>query len=240
LIYVKVSSSINREILASHERRAAMDDKQLQQCVLDELEFEPSIDAAHIGVAVDSGIVTLTGHVTSYAEKTAAERAARRVKGVRAIAQEIEVRYPSDKKTSDDEIAKRALAILKWDAMIPNDAVKVTVQKGWVTLAGDVSWQYQKKAAEDAVRKLSGVTGVTNTILIKPMVYASDIKRKIEDALTRHAQVEAQAIRVEVRDGNKVSLEGKVDNWEQREAVESAAWSVPGVQSVDDRVTIAW
>jgi osmotically-inducible protein OsmY len=217
-----------------------MDDKQLQQCVLDELEFEPSIDAAHIGVAVDSGVVTLTGHVTSYAEKTAAERAARRVKGVRAIAQEIEVRYPSDKKTSDDEIAKRALNILKWDAMIPNDAVKVTVQKGWVTLAGDVSWQYQKKAAEDAVRKLSGVTGVSNSVSIKPMVFASDIRKKIEDALTRHAQVEAQAIRVNIRGGSKVLLEGMVDNWEEREAVENAAWSVPGVQSVDNRVTIAW
>jgi hyperosmotically inducible protein len=109
-----------------------------------------------------------------------------------------------------------------------------------VTLAGDLSWQYQKKAAEDAVRKLSGVTGVSNVISITPMVFASDIKKKIQEALARHAQVEAQAIRVEVRDGNKVSLEGKVDNWEQREAVENAAWSVPGVQSVDDRVTIAW
>jgi osmotically-inducible protein OsmY len=217
-----------------------MDERQLRKCVLDELEFEPSIDATNIGVAVDDGVVTLTGHVYSYAEKIAAERAARRVKGVRAIAQEIEVRYPSDKKTSDDEIAKRALNILKWDAMIPNDAVKVTVQKGWVTLAGDLSWQYQKKAAEDAVRKLSGVTGVSNIISIKPMVFASDIKKRIQEALTRHAQVEAQAIRVEVWDGNKVSLEGKVDNWEQREAVENAAWSVPGVQSVDDRVTIAW
>jgi osmotically-inducible protein OsmY len=215
-----------------------MDAKQVRQNVLDELEFEPSINATNIGVAVEKGVVTLTGHVLSYAEKLAAERATRRVKGVHAIAQEIEVRYASDKKTADDEIAKRVLAVLKWDAMIPQDAVKVTVQKGWVTLAGEVNWQYQKNAAEDAVWKLLGVTGVTNSISIKPTASVSDIKKKIEGALARHAHIEAQAIRVNVRDGNKVSLEGKVDSWDEREAVEKAAWSVAGVQSVDDRLTI--
>jgi osmotically-inducible protein OsmY len=215
-----------------------MDDKQLQQSVLDELEFEPSIDAAHIGVAVENGVVTLTGHVSSYAEKTVAEQATRRVKGVHAIAQEIEVRYPSDKKTADDEIAKRALKVLEWNSIIPQNTVEVTVQKGWVTLAGDVTWQFQRKAAEDAVRKLSGVTGVVNSISIKPTVNASNIKQKIEDALTRHAHVEAHAIRVNVWDGNKVSLEGKVDSWDEREAVQNAAWSVAGVQWVDDRLTI--
>jgi osmotically-inducible protein OsmY len=215
-----------------------MDDRRLKQEVLDELDFDPSIDAANIGVSVDDGVVTLTGHVSSYVEKSAAEQAARRVKGVRAVAQEIEVRYPSDKKTSDDEIAKRALSIIKWDAQIPQDAVQVTIQKGWVTLTGQVSWQYQKKAAEDAVRKLSGVIGVINNISLKPAVTTSDIKSKIEDALTRRAQLEAGAIRVDVLDGNRVKLQGKVDCWEQREAVESAAWSVAGVQSVDDRLTI--
>ncbi len=216
-----------------------MDDKLVREDVLDELEFDPSIDATNIGVAVDDGVVTLTGHVSSFAEKTAAECATRRVKGVRAIAQEIEVRYPSEKKTADDEIAKRALTVLNWGAMIPQDAVKVTVQKAWVTLTGEVNWQYQKKAAEDAIRKLSGVTGVSNCISIKPQtVDVSDIKKQIEDALARHAQIEAQAIRVDVRDGNKVSLQGKVDSWEEREAVENAAWSVAGVQSVDDRLTI--
>jgi osmotically-inducible protein OsmY len=216
-----------------------MDDKLVREDVLDELEFDPSVDATNIGVAVDEGVVTLTGHVSSYAEKTAAECAARRVRGVRAIAQEIEVRYPSEKKALDDEIAKRALTVLNWDAMIPQDAVKVTVQKGWVTLTGEVNWQYQKEAAVDAVRKLSGVTGVHDCISIKPQtVHVSDIKKKIEDALARHAQIEAEAIRVDIRDGNKVSLQGKVDSWEEREAVESAAWSVAGVQSVDDRLTI--
>ena len=123
-----------------------MDAKQLRQNVLDELEFEPSVDAANIGVIANDGVVTLTGHVSSYAEKLAAERAVRHVKGVRAIAQEIEVRYPSDKKTADDEIAKRALSVLKWYATIPQNAVKVTVQRGWITLAGEVDWQYQRRS----------------------------------------------------------------------------------------------
>lgn len=182
--------------------------------------------------------MTLTGHVTSFAEKVAAEHAAGRVKGVRAIAQEIEVRYPSDRKTADEEIAKRALSILKWDALVPHDSVKVTVQKGWVTLSGELVWHYQKKAAETSVRKLSGVTGVTNGIVIKPTVYASDVKKRIEDALARNAHVEGQAIRVNVREGNQVSLEGMVDSWDDREVVKTAAWSVPGVQSVEDRLIV--
>jgi len=215
-----------------------MGDKQLRQNVLDELEFEPSVDAAHIGVAVDDGVVTLSGHVSSYFEKLAAEQAVRKIKGVRAIAQEIEVRYPSDKKTADDEIAKRALSVIEWHAMIPQGAVKVTVQKGLVILAGEVSWQYQKKTAEDAVRKLSGITGVINNISLKPTASVSDVKKKIEGALARHAHIEADAIRVNVRDGSKVMIEGKVESWEQREAVEDAVWSVAGVQSVDDRLTI--
>ena len=215
-----------------------MNSKQLRQTIIDELEFEPRVDAATIGVAVENGVVTLSGHVPSYAAKLAAERAARRVKGVQAIAQEIEVRYASDKKTADDEIAKRAVSIIKWDAMTPSDTIQATVQKGWVTLSGEVEWQYQRKAAEDAVRRLSGVTGVFNSITLKPTVNVPDIKKKIEDALSRHAKVEAQAIRVTVRDGNKVSLEGKVESWDEREAVEDAAWSVAGVQSVDDRLTI--
>jgi len=215
-----------------------MNSKQLRQTVIDELEFEPRVDAATIGVAVENGVVTLSGHVPSYAAKLSAERAARRVKGVHAIAQEIEVRYASDKNTADDEIAKRAISIIKWDAMTPANAIQVTVQKGWVTLSGEVEWQYQRKAAEDAVRRLSGVNGVFNSITLKPTVNVPDIKKKIEDALSRHAKVEAQAIRVTVRDGNKVSLEGKVESWDERQAVEDAAWSAAGVQSVDDRLTI--
>jgi osmotically-inducible protein OsmY len=213
-----------------------MSELQLRQDVVDELEFEPSVDAAHIGVAVDKGVVTLTGHVASYAEKQAAIAAVRRVKGVRAIAEEIEVRYPFDKKTSDDEIAQRAIDILGWDTMVPSDAIQAMVHNGWVTLTGSVDWYYQKKHAEEDVRKLSGVRGVTNTIEIKPSAQAEDVKRKIEEALKRHAEIEASAIQVTVRERNKVILEGKVGSWDERHAVENAAWSAPGVKSVEDRM----
>ncbi|MCZ7656837.1 MAG: BON domain-containing protein [Xanthobacteraceae bacterium] len=214
-----------------------MDDKELRQHVIDELDFEPSIDATHIGVTVDDGVVTLTGHVSNYLERYAVECAARRVKGVRGIAQDLEVRGPRELRTSDDEIAKRALAVLEWDAAIPREAVMVTVQKGWVTLSGTVDWHYQRRAAEDAVRKLRGVTSVTNQIAIRPQVSAADIKARIEDALKRHALVEANAVKVTVRD-DKVSLEGVVDSWSEREAIAQAAWSVAGVTAVDDRLAV--
>ena len=181
---------------------------QLRENVVDELEYEPSIDAAHIGVAADKGLVTLTGHVASYAEKQAAIAAVRRVKGVRAIAEEIEVRYPYQ-KTPDDEIAKRAIDILAWDTMVPSESIQIMVHDGWVTLTGSVDWHYQKKHAEEDVRRLSGVRGVTNAVEIKPSVQPEDIKRKIEEALKRHAEIEANAIRVTVREGNKVVLEGR-------------------------------
>lgn len=214
-----------------------MSELQLRQDILDELEFEPRVNAAHIGVAVEKQVVTLTGHVSSYDEKLQTVQAVRRVKGVRAIAEEIEVRFLNDKKTSDDEIAKRAVDILEWDTLVPS--VQITVRDGWVTLTGDVDWYYQKTAAGDDVRKLSGVRGVINNIAIKPRVLAQDVKRKIEDALKRNAEVEAKAIRISVQDGNKVLLEGKVQNWDERHAVESAAWSAPGVNSVEDRLAIA-
>ena len=216
-----------------------MNDLSLRSDVLDELEFEPSVDAANIGVAADKGVVTLSGHVASYAEKTATLAAVRRVTGVRGIADEIEVRYPSHKKTSDDEIAKRALDILRWDATLPADTMRVLVRDGWITLTGKVNWYYQKKNADDDVRKLSGVHGVINNIEIAPSVQASNIKQKIEDALKRHAEVEAKGINVIVQNGNKVVLEGKVDNWDERVAVETAAWSAPGVASVEDNLKIA-
>jgi osmotically-inducible protein OsmY len=218
--------------------RAIMSAIRLRQDILDELEFEPSVNAAHIGVAVEGGVVTLSGHVGSYAEKMAAVAAARRVRGVQAIADEIEVRYPSDKKSGDDEIAKRAVDILAWDTMVPSGSIQVTVRNGWVTLSGNVDWFYQKKTAEDDVRKLTGVHGVVNNIAIKPHAKADDIKRKIEDALKRHAEVEAKAIRVTVRDKDRVLLEGTVDNWNERYAIENAAWSAAGVSSVEDRLTV--
>jgi len=162
-----------------------------------------------------------------------------RIKGVLAIADEIEVRYLSDKKTSDDEIAKRAVDILRWDTMVPSGSIQVTVRDGWVTLTGSVDWYYQKMNAEQDVRKLSGVHGLIDRIEIKPHVQAEDVKRKIEDALKRHAEIEANAIRVTVQENNKVLLEGKVDNWDARNAAEVAAWSAPGVKSVEDHLTIS-
>jgi osmotically-inducible protein OsmY len=218
---------------------ANMTDSQLRQDIIDELEFDPSFSGEHIGVAVDKNVVTLTGHVTSYAEKLAAIAAARRVKGVHAIAENIEVRYSYQNKTADDPIAKRASDILNWDVVVPADGVDVLVQDGWVTLSGNVDWYYQRTAAEDDIRKLSGVRGVTNKITIKPRIDTANVKSKIESALKRHAEVEARAIRVTVQNGNKVVLEGKVDNWDERRAAENAAWSAAGVAFVEDRLTIA-
>jgi osmotically-inducible protein OsmY len=216
-----------------------MSDTSLRQDIIDELDFEPSVNAAHIGVAVDDGVVTLSGHVCSYAEKMAAERAARRVKGVHAIAQEIEVRYSSDKKTADDEIAGRALAILRWNTVIPPDSVQIRVQDGWVTLTGEVDWQFQRIAAESQIRRLSGVAGLMNSITIKPHAQTADIKTKIEEALKRSAEVEARNIRVSRIGDTRIALEGTVHDWQEREAVTNAAWSAPGVLSVEDRLTIA-
>lgn len=214
-----------------------MDDKVLRQNIIDELDFEPSINAANIGVAVENGVVTLTGHVGSYVEKIAAERVVERVKGVKAIAQEIEVRYPDQPKRSDDEIAKRALNILHWSVQVPDDAIHVKVQKGWITLTGTVEWQYQRLAAESAVRKLTGIVGVSNLIEIKPKIEAEDVRQKILDSLKRHAELEAESIKVTV-ENNKVTLEGKVKAWYERNLAERAAWSAPGVKEVEDRLTL--
>jgi osmotically-inducible protein OsmY len=214
-----------------------MDDKTLRQFIIDELDFEPSIDAANIGVAVEKGVVTLTGHVANYGEKIAAERTVQRVKGVRAIAQEIEVRFSNQPKRSDDEIAQRALDILKWSVQLPAESIQVKVEQGWITLTGAVEWQYQKQAAESAIRKLRGIRGVSNAIEIKPLVAASDVHRKIMDSLKRNAEVEADSIRVVV-DNGKVILEGKVKACYERNLAERAAWSAPGVKEVEDRLSI--
>jgi osmotically-inducible protein OsmY len=214
-----------------------MSDKTLRQAVMDELEWEPSIGAQHIGVAVEDGVVTLTGHVGSYIERLAAEKAVKRVKGVRAIAEEIEVRFPSDKKTSDDQIAKRALDVIAWDSTIPKDKIQIKVQNGFVTLTGEVDWFYQRDDAEAAVRKLTGVKGLSNEIKVKPQVRGTDIKQRIETALKRNAEVEADAIKVTVQDG-RVILDGKVKAWYERELAERTAWSAPGVISVEDRISI--
>jgi len=215
-----------------------MQDTTLRQNILDELEFEPSIDAANIGVAVDDGIVTLTGHVLTYWEKTTAENVVSRIKGVKGIAGEIEVRPAGAHVTADDEIARRAVHSIEWNVSIPRDRVQVKVHQGLVTLTGKLEWQFQKNAVADAVRGLAGVKGVSNNIEVTPRPSVGDIKRRIEDALKRDAGLEAQTIRVNVLDG-KVTLEGRVKAWSERQTAERAAWSTPGVTAVEDRISIS-
>jgi osmotically-inducible protein OsmY len=212
-------------------------DHKLRQDVLDELDFEPSVNAVHIGVSVHDGIVTLNGFVPSYAEKLAAERAARRVFGVKAIAEEIEVRLPSDKKTADDEIAKRAVDILKWRVGVPADHISVKVEKGIVTLDGEVDWQFQRAQAEHALHTLTGVAGVASLIRVKSRAQVPEIKEKIQNALRRSAELDASHVTVRA-EGGKVILGGKVHAWFERDLAEQAAWSAPGVTEVQDRIEV--
>jgi osmotically-inducible protein OsmY len=213
------------------------DDRVLQRHVIDALDFEPSVKAAHIGVSVRDGVVTLSGHVDSFAEKFAAERTARQVNGVRAVAEEIEVRLASDKKLGDDEIAARAARLLHWDVSVPDDRIAVKVEHGIVTLSGEVDWRFQRAEAEYDVRKLSGVRGVVNAITVAPKPRTADVHQQIRAALERSATVEAERIAVEVS-GGKVTLSGKVAAWADREAAERAAWSVAGVIEVEDRIEL--
>ncbi|AIC20110.1 MULTISPECIES: BON domain-containing protein [Pseudomonas] len=215
-----------------------MSDLNLRKFILEELEFQPDIDAANIGVTVENGVVTLTGHVNSYAQKISAERAVKGIKGVRALAEEIQVRLEKGAGTADDTIANRALNILNWSSDVPEGDIKIMVQNGWITLEGEVDWQYQKETAERAVRKLSGVVGVDNQLTLRPRVDAGDIRQRIEDALKRNAEIDAKAIHIKV-DGDVVKLEGKVHLWRERQIAERAAWSVPGVRKVDDHLLIA-
>ena len=214
-----------------------INEHQLRHDVLDELEYDPSVNAAHIGVGVNAGVVTLTGFVSSYSEKLAAERAARRVKGVKAIAEEIEIRLPSDKKVADDEIAGRAVDILKWRVGFPANRISVKVEKGIVTLTGDVDWRYQKSEAEAVVHNLAGVAGVANLIRVNSAVQVPEVKEKIQKALHRSADLDASRITVQI-DGGKVVLGGKVHASYERDIAERAAWSAPGVTEVQDHILI--
>ena len=214
-----------------------MTDQSLKQSVLDELALDPSVTEAHIGVTARGGVVTLTGHVGSYAEKCAAEHVVGRISGVKAIAEELEVHYLYDVGHGDEDIAKQALNVLAWDLSVPKDKVKVKVEKGWITLSGDVNWYYQKHAADMDVRKLLGVMGLSNQITIKPSVQASDVRKKIEAAFERNAEFEAENIVVST-EGGKVTLSGKVDSYYERTLAENTAWSAPGVTEVSDLISI--
>jgi osmotically-inducible protein OsmY len=220
-------------------RRATMKtDSEMQRDVLDELAWEPTVDPAHVGVAVKDGIVTLSGHVRSYAEKLAAEDASKRVYGVKAVVNELEIKLPGSGKRTDEDIAAAALSALKSNVLVPSDKIKVMVSKGWVKLEGQVEWQYEKDAAERAVRYLTGVLGLTNAITVKPRVTPTEVKAKIEEALKRSAETDARRISVETTDG-KVILYGSVHSWAEKEEVEHAAWAAPGVHDVESRVEVA-
>jgi osmotically-inducible protein OsmY len=214
-----------------------LSDSRLQSRVEDALGWEPSVDAAHIGVTAQDGVVTLSGFVGSLAEKVAAEQAARRVKGVRAIAEEIEVRLPSAQKRSDDEIARRVLDILDWDLTIPDAAVTVKVENGIVTLGGEVGWHYQRARAEELVNRLSGVINIVNAIRIGNRLEPHDLRRKIAAALQRSAALGADQITVAV-DGGQVTLGGTVRSWAERTIAEDVAWAAPGVMKVTDRIAV--
>ncbi len=213
-------------------------DEDIQADVLDELKWDMRVRPNEIGVVVKDGVVTLTGWVDSYLKKLAAEEAAHRVPGVKAVANDIEVRLPGSAERTDADLAAAVLNALKWDAAIPADKLDVTVSRGWVTLKGEIDYAFQKRDAERAVERLAGVKGVTNLIVVKPRVAPGDLKQQIEKALVRNAETDAQRITVEVQ-GSKVILRGTVRSYVEKKAAEEAAWSAPGITEVDNRIVIS-
>jgi len=214
-------------------------DNELQQSVLDELRDEPSVEASQIGIAVEGGVVSLTGSVGTYAEKLLAEDTVKRVFGVRAVANDITVKLRDEHGRSDPELAKAAVDALRWHSMVPDERIQVTVDKGWLTLEGAVDWKYQKDAAEQAVRHLTGVRAVTNAIRIKPHkpIRVGELKHQIFDAFRRNAELDARRIGIDAKDG-KVILHGNVRNWNEVREAQRAAWSAPGVADVENRLVV--
>lgn len=213
-------------------------DIQLQQDVLAELKWEPSVNAAHIGVEVRDGIVTLAGHVGSYAEKWGAEHAAQRVFGVKALAVEMDVNLFNLGKRSDADIARAAQNVLEWSSVVPTGAVTAMVENGWITLSGKVDWNFQREAATTAVHSLMGVTGVSNEIAIAPRVSLNIVKSDIEAALKRHARSDAKNINIDIQ-GSDLTLSGTVATWADHDLVVHSAWSSAGVRNVNDKIIVA-
>jgi osmotically-inducible protein OsmY len=213
-------------------------DEELERDVRDEFKWDPVLDADDIAVSVKNGVVTLAGFVKRYSDRLEAEIAAKRVAGVKAVANDIEVRLPAIDQRPDPDIARDAVAALKTELPISYDRIKAVVRDGWVTLEGAVEWQYQKTTAENAVRKVKGVKGVTNVVTVKPKVEPSELKRKIMEAFKRNAEVDANRITVEAN-GSEVILKGTVRSWIEREEAERVAWSAPGITKVEDRIVIS-
>ncbi len=212
-------------------------DSDLQKLVLSELAWEPSVTAGHIGVTAKAGVVTLSGHVESYVQKFAAEKAVRRVKGVKAVAEEIEVRLPSGASHADDDIASAAAHCIAWDVALPRDAIIAKVEKGWVTLTGQVGWHYQQEAAEHDVRGLHGVIGLTNSITLKPRVNVANLSDDIMNAMGRSWFFDKETVHVRAN-GGKVTLTGTVPSWYDRELAETTAWSSAGTTAVENDLAI--
>jgi osmotically-inducible protein OsmY len=210
-------------------------DRQLQHDVIEELRFDSQVQVNEIGVIATDGVVTLTGWVDSYLKKWRAEEAAHRVRGVRAVANDIEVRLSSER--TDADIAAAAARALAWNSSLPADRIKVTVSKGWITLEGDVEWQYQRQEAENAVRRLWGVRGVSNLLSVKPSAGPTDLKKKIEEAFVRSAQLDAKGITVEIQ-GSTAILKGSVRSWAERQEAQRIAWLAPGITNVDNKITV--
>ncbi|MGJ7519066.1 BON domain-containing protein [Variovorax sp. LT1P1] len=206
-------------------------DIQLRDDVQAELNWTPEVKTSDVGVTARDGVVTLTGHLASHAEKYAIERAVQRVHGVKAVAIELTVKLPFDNQRTDADIAMAAERALEWNALVPHDKIRPMVEKGWLTLTGDVEWEYQRSAAERAVRDLVGVTGVSNMVKVTPKVSPTNIEKNIQDALSRQAAREAKHVSIAV-DGSQVTLRGTVHSWAERDAVQGAAWASPGVSVV--------
>jgi osmotically-inducible protein OsmY len=211
---------------------------EIEEDVKAELEWNPDLDATDIAVSVKNGVVTLAGFVKSYTDKYEAEAAAKRVAGVVAVANDLEVRMPSVDERPDPDIARDAAAAIKSQLPISSENIKIIVKNGWVTLEGEIEWQYQRQTAENIVRRIKGVKGVSNTILLKPRAEPEEVKRKIQEALRRSAEVDANRVEVEAH-GSEVILKGTVRSWIEREEAERAAWSAPGVTKVEDRIVVA-